>query len=91
MASNRGATSLKCRRAKNPMRDFDRLPPDLRHWVAGAMLPWRAATVRTAYEKAMARTGDSKRALEELDALQARLVAKDASRIWGNAYPAAKI
>ncbi|MCH2078517.1 MAG: DUF6525 family protein [Rhodobacteraceae bacterium] len=73
------------------MRDFDRLPADLRHWVAGAMLPWRAATVQTAYEKAMARTGDSKRALEELDALQARLVAKDAGRIWGEAYPAAKI
>ena len=87
MASNRGASSLKCRRAKNPMRDFDRLPVELRHWVAGAMLPWRAATVRAAYEKAMERTGDPERALEELDALQARLVAKDASRIWGDAYP----
>ena len=87
MASNRGATSLKCRRAKSPMRDFDRLPSDLRRWMAGAMLPWRAATVRAAYEKAMTRTGDPARALEELDALQARLVAKDAPRIWGKAYP----
>ncbi|MEL6689989.1 MAG: DUF6525 family protein [Pseudomonadota bacterium] len=90
MAGNRGATSLKCRRAKNPMRDFDRLPSDLRQWVAGAMLPWRAATVRAAYDKAMARTGDPERALEELDALQARLVAKDAARIWGEAYPSGR-
>ncbi|MEM1233798.1 MAG: DUF6525 family protein [Pseudomonadota bacterium] len=91
MASNRGTTSLKCRRtARNPMREFDRLPPELRRWVAGAMLPWRAATVRAAYEDALAKTGNPIQAIEALDALQQRLVAKDAASVWGGAHPAGR-
>ena len=35
---------MKCKKARHPMRDFDRLPPELRQWVAGAKLPWRAAS-----------------------------------------------
>ncbi|MEM6275971.1 MAG: DUF6525 family protein [Pseudomonadota bacterium] len=91
MASNRGATSLKCRRsARNPMRDYDSLPPDLRRWVACAMLPWRAATVRAAYDRALEKTGDPARAIEALDELQQRLVAKDAASVWGATHPAGR-
>lgn len=88
MPKNRGATTLKSRkRAINPMADYDRLPPDLRKWVAGAMLPWRAGPVVRAYERAMAAKGDPELALRELDRIQTSLVARDAARIWGADHP----
>jgi len=90
MAGNRGTTSLRNRnRAGNPMREFDRLPADLRQWTAQAMLPWRAATVKSAYNKALARTGCQAKAIAELDRLQRSLVSKDARRVWGKDHPAA--
>lgn len=88
MRKNRGATTLKSkRRARNPMGEYDRLSPPLRAWVATAMLPWRAATVQRAYDRALDRIGDPQQALEELDRLQRALVAKDALRIWGADHP----
>lgn len=88
MRRNRGATTLKTRRhSRNPMGEYDRLSPQLRAWVASAMLPWRAATVQRAYDKALARNGDPERALGELDRIQRQLVAKDALRIWGADHP----
>ena len=91
MARNRGKTTLKCKHSSiNPMRDYDKLPAELREWVATANLPWRAQSVQRAYEKALARTGNRRTALRELDALQARLVAKDALRIWGAEHPDAQ-
>jgi hypothetical protein len=88
MRGNRGQTSLKLRRrTEDPMRDFDRLPPELRAWLASAVLPWRPRSVRRAFERAVARTLDRARALEELDRLQDRLVAKDARAVWGDAHP----
>lgn len=88
MATNRGLTSLKCRRQRgNPMHAYDRLPPDLRAWLSNAMLPWRAGSVERAFSKALARTGNRSQALRELDRLQRDMVAKDAARIWGGTHP----
>jgi len=88
MGTNRGTTSLKTkRRARHPMQDYDRLPPQLRAWVSEAMLPWRAVTVQRAYDKALSRVGTHDRALRELDRIQRNLVAKDAVRIWGANHP----
>jgi hypothetical protein len=88
MPGNRGKTSLKCRRRnENPMREFDRLPKELRIWLAAADLPWRAKSVRRSYDRALSQTGDRKKALEELDRLQQRLVAKDAQKVWGPDHP----
>jgi hypothetical protein len=88
--TNRGCTSLKRRqRREDPMREYDRLPAELRLWLARAALPWRPASVRRAFARALARTGDRARALAELDRLQARRVSEDAARIWGPAHPAA--
>ena len=90
MRRNRGVTTLKTkRRARNPMGEFDKLPPHLRAWVATAKLPWRAATVQRAYDKALARIGDPELALDHLDRIQHALVAKDAGRIWGRDHPEA--
>lgn len=88
MSGNRGSTSLRCKPShKDPMRAYDNLPKDLRTWVSSAILPWGAQSVRRAFDRAIARTGDTKLALRELDALQNRLVAKDAQRIWGQHHP----
>ena len=88
MRGNRGQTGLKLkRRREDPMRDFDWLPPELRAWLAEAVLPWRPRSVRRAFERAVARTRNRARALEELDRLQDRLVAKDARVVWGDAHP----
>ena len=88
MPSNRGTTSLKrARRRGQPMHDFDALPAELRAWLATAMLPWHPKSARRAFLKALARTQDPTRALTELDRIQAKLVARDVSRIWGPDHP----
>ena len=88
MRGNRGRTSLKLkRRSEDPMQDYDRLPPELRAWLAEALLPWRPRSVRRAFERAIARTRNRAHALEELDRLQERLVAEDARAVWGDAHP----
>lgn len=71
------------------MRDYDRLPPELRLWLAGAVLPWRPKSVRRAYEAAAARQRNKAGALRELDALQARLIARDTAQVWGRDHPQA--
>lgn len=71
------------------MREFDRLPAELRAWLSTAVLPWRPRSVRKAYDKALAETGDRTRAISALDRLQDRLVAKDARAVWGSDYPVA--
>jgi hypothetical protein len=83
-------TGLPRRRRKGaPMADFDRLPPALRAWLAGAVLPWSPRSAARAYARAMAATGASAAALAHLAAAEARLVAADAARVWGPAHPAA--
>ncbi|MDG1964976.1 MAG: DUF6525 family protein, partial [Amylibacter sp.] len=48
--NNLGSTSLKRkRRNENPLLDYDRLPKELRAWVANAELPWRPKSVLKAY------------------------------------------
>ena len=90
MAGNRGETSLRSkRRREDPMREYDQLPETLRAWLAAAVLPWRPRSVQRAFDAAYAKTRDTSRALDELDALQARLVAKDAREIWGQGHPCA--
>lgn len=69
------------------MQEFDRLPSDLRKWLSEAVLPWRAKSVKRAYEKAMAQTGNKTLALKELDNLQNRLMTRDAEVVWGKDYP----
>ncbi|MEM7721504.1 MAG: DUF6525 family protein [Pseudomonadota bacterium] len=80
MTRNLGETRLrKRRRSEDAMRDFDRLPPILRSWLAGAALPWRPRSVQRAYNRALAATGDPHEALAELERLQSSRLAKDVS------------
>ena len=78
MTRNLGKTRLKRRRrSEDPMREFDRLPPELRQWLANAALPWRPRSVRRVFEKSLSRTGDPARALAELDSLQQARLQQD--------------
>ena len=91
MYSNRGNTSLKRkRRNETPILDYDRLPRELRAWIANAELPWRPKSVLKAYDRAFLKTGDCEKALNELSRIQNQLVSKDAAIIWGKDYPKAK-
>ena len=88
MARNIGRTSLKRkRRNEDPMRDFVRMPAELRLWIATAILPWRPRSVQRAFERAVARTQDRSLALREIDMIQQRMIARDARKVWGKAYP----
>lgn len=88
MASNRGNTSLRCRRRQgDKMREFDRLPAPLRAWLATAALPWRPRSVQRTYDRVLARTRDARSALLELDRIEQRLLAKDVQCVWGEDYP----
>ena len=90
MPGNLGKTTLKSkRRNENPMRAYGGLSPELRAWMSTAVLPWRAKPVQRSFQKAMTRTGDTSLALQELDRLQSRLVARDAERVWGRGHPSA--
>jgi hypothetical protein len=88
---NRGRTTLRLRRRSgDPMRDYDRLPGELRAWLANAVLPWRPRSVRRAFDAALSRTSDSERALSELDRIEARLIARDVRRVWEGLHPFAE-
>jgi len=81
-------TGLKRRRRADPMRDYDRLPPALRQWLAEAALPWSPASVRRAWVRALREVrGCEARALSRLSAAEARLLARDAHAIWGTPEP----
>ena len=69
------------------MHEFDRLPAELREWLATAILPWRPQSVRRAFHRAFQRTLDKTEALAELDRMQERLIAKDARAVWGQGHP----
>ena len=91
MNNNLGSTSLKRKkRNENPLLDYDRLPKELRAWVANAELPWRPKSVLKAYKHAYLKTGNRDKAINELNYIQNRLVAKDAIVIWGRNHPYVK-
>lgn len=70
------------------MERYDRLPPELRRWLAGAALPWSPCSVQRLWAR-LARDcgGDSVAIRARMDQAEARLLARDARKIWGPAYP----
>lgn len=77
-------------RAGDPMVAFDRLPPDLRVWLAGAALPWSAASVLRLWDRALRQTGCPRAAQERLARAEEKTLAREAARVWGKAYPTAQ-
>jgi ribosome-binding ATPase YchF (GTP1/OBG family) len=92
MTSNLGHTSLKRKpRRGDPMRDFDLLPTELQTWLASAALPWRPKSVDRVYRRALASTKNRARALDKMNRIERRLIAKDALRVWGADYPCTQL
>ena len=81
-------TSLRHRTGRDPMRDFDALPPPLRQWLASAQLPWSARSVRRIWARCH---GDEAAALASLARAERATLARDAPKVWGKAHPAAQI
>ena len=85
-------TVSSLRRRRTPMRTFDALPAELRRWLHGAALPWSAASALRLWQRALHETGgDIAAARARLARAEARLLARDAARIWGADHPCAKI
>ncbi|XDA97056.1 DUF6525 family protein [Sulfitobacter sp. LCG007] len=78
MRGNCGQTNLKRkRRAKDPMRAYDALPPPLRRWLAEAVLPWSPASCRRIWQRARARGEPMQAVLARLDRAQSKTLSKD--------------
>ena len=59
------------------MAEFDRLPPDLRRWLAQAALPWSAASALRLWRRTLTEGGDSMLALARLDRAERATLARD--------------
>lgn len=67
-------------RAGTSLRDYDRLPPDLRAWMQQAALPWSAASVLRLWQRALRQArGNSVAARARLDLAEQRCLARDSS------------
>lgn len=78
MRGNLGTTSLRRRgRAGDPMRAYDRLPPDLRRWLAQAALPWSPRSCARLWEKAHRKGLGPDAARDLLSRIEARTLARD--------------
>lgn len=88
MARRNLATALKRRSRGDPMRAYDALPSDLRHWLAGSVLPWSPASVRRVWLRVLRDAGgDTRAAQAALTALEQRRLRRDVARIWGQTHP----
>ena len=78
LRGNLGQTGLRARRrSADPMADYDRLSPDLRAWIAGAVLPWSPRSVARTFQAALNRRGgDRAAALADLAAAEARRLSR---------------
>ncbi|MDD7972631.1 DUF6525 family protein [Roseinatronobacter alkalisoli] len=83
-----GNLQSSLRRRRSPMAEFDRLPPELRHWLAHAALPWSARSALRLWQRAARQYGpDPKDILAHLARAEARSLERDCPAIWGDGYP----
>lgn len=83
----RANVNSSLRRRPSRMTDYDRLPPELRHWLAHAALPWSVTSVRKLWTKAQSASKDPNAALAYLSQIEARALDRDAPQIWGASRP----
>jgi hypothetical protein len=71
------------------MAAYDRLPRDLRLWLAEAALPWSAASVQRLWQRALRDTGCARAARARLAAAEQKTLAREAAKVWGDGHPQA--
>lgn len=87
MTARNLATSLRRRNRPRPMEHYDRLPPELRRWLAGAALPWSPQSALKLWTRFCREYGSDAQAIRlRLERAEARMLAKDAAKTWGAAY-----
>jgi hypothetical protein len=59
------------------MQVYDRLPPDLRRWMAQAALPWSPTSCLALWRRAMAEGGTPEAALARLRRAEAAALARE--------------
>jgi hypothetical protein len=74
-------------RAANPMSAYDRLPRELRLWLAEAALPWSAPSALRLWQRALGKTGCVRAARDLMARAEAKTLAREAARVWGSSYP----
>lgn len=72
---------LRLRARTDPMAAFDTLPPAARFWVAQAVLPWSAHSVRRIWRRALRETGSEAQALARLRRAEAMTLRREAGRV----------
>lgn len=78
MSRNLGATTLRRRaRRGDPMRAYDDLPPELRRWIAGAVLPWCPRSCARIWAKAQRKGLELEARLDMLSRAEANHLARD--------------
>lgn len=78
MTRNLGTTTLKRRRrAADPMQAYDALPRPLRHWLAGAALPWSPKSCKRIWDRAREEGLSLDAAIETLTRAEQRTLARD--------------
>lgn len=65
------ATSLRRKARPDAMARYDRLPAELRLWLAGAALPWSASSALRLWQRALHETRDPAAARQRLSAAEA--------------------
>lgn len=71
-------------RRAEPMTAYDRLPEELRSWLAQAALPWSTRSALRLWHRALRScNGDAEAARQELSRIERANLRKDAARIWG--------
>ncbi|MCA3438384.1 MAG: hypothetical protein INF48_13825 [Rhodobacter sp.] len=70
-------STLRARHREAPMVAYDRLPPELRRWLADAALPWSPASALRLWQRALRDRCDLKSALARLDLAERATLARD--------------
>lgn len=87
-ASNSRTTLSKRQRQGHVMDAYDRLPPELRAWLAQAALPWSARSALRHWRKTLQSCGgDTAAAQTRLTQIEKRQMSRDIRRIWGDRHP----
>lgn len=86
--SNSASSLRRSRRALDPMAAYDRLPEELRQWLAQAALPWSPRSALRLWRRALARSkGNRARALAYLSEVEWAMLQRDGRMIWGQMHP----